>query len=205
MTHLDKNDQLKIAEEIIKNLREELETVKKHLALIQEDNKELKELSIRDELTGLYNWRCFQDRLEQEVARNKRQGHPMCLIFFDVDNLKSYNDTYGHSGGNEVLKAVAQSILQSIRKEVDSAYRFGGDEFSVILPEVRSDQAVCIANRVVEKLTDTAYQYISLSFGITELTTKMDSEMLLKYADQAMYIAKNNSTNRIHVHKELED
>jgi two-component system cell cycle response regulator len=205
MPYLDKNNQLKIAEETIKNLREELETVKKHLALLQEDNKELKELSIRDELTGLYNWRCFQDRLEQEVARNKRQGHPMCLIFLDVNNLKSYNDTYGHSGGNEVLKAVAQCILQSIRNEVDSAYRFGGDEFAVILPEVRSDQAVYIANRIVERLSNTAYQYVSLSFGIAELTGEMDSEMLLKYADQAMYIAKNNSTNRIHVYKELED
>jgi len=90
MPYSNKNDHLKIAEETIKNLREELETVKKHLAMLQEDNRELKELSIRDELTGLYNWRCFQDRLEQEVARNKRQGHPLCLIFLDVDSLKSY-------------------------------------------------------------------------------------------------------------------
>jgi two-component system, cell cycle response regulator len=205
MPYSDKNNQLKIAEETIKSLREELETAKKHLALIQGDNNKLKELSIRDELTGLYNWRCFQDRLEQEVARNKRQGHPLCLIFLDVDNLKSYNDTYGHSGGNEVLKAVAQSILQSIRKEVDSAYRFGGDEFSVILPEVRYDQAIYIANRIVERLSDTAYRDVSLSFGIAELTADMDNELLLKYADQAMYIAKNNSKNRIHVYKELED
>ena len=201
MPYLDKNNQLKIAEETIKNLREELETVKKYLALIQEDNRELKELSIRDELTGLYNWRCFQDRLEQEVARNKRQGHPLCLIFLDVDNLKSYNDTYGHSGGNEVLKAVAQSILQSIRKEIDSAYRFGGDEFSVILPEVRSDQAVCIAKRITKKLSETNYRDVSLSFGIAELTADMDSEMLLKYADEAMYFAKSNSASKIYVSK----
>jgi len=200
MLYLEKDDQPKTAEETIKNLREELETVKKQLELLQEENRELKELSIRDELTGLYNWRYFQDRLEQEVARNKRQCHPMCLMFLDVDGLKVYNDTYGHSGGNDVLKAVAQSINRSIRKEVDSAYRFGGDEFAIILPEVRSKRAVCIANRIVEKLSETTYHGVSLSFGIAELTKDVDSDMLLKHADGAMYLAKSGSVYKIHVY-----
>jgi len=184
-------------EDILKSLKKELEIVKKQLELLQEENKKLKELSIRDELTGLYNWRYFHDRLEQEVARNKRQNHPMCLLFLDVDGLKVYNDTYGHSGGNDVLKTIAQSINQSIRNEVDSAYRFGGDEFAIILPEVQSDQVVSIANRIVEKLSNTIYYDVKLSFGIAELTMDMDSEMLLKCADNAMYIAKRDSVSKI--------
>jgi diguanylate cyclase (GGDEF)-like protein len=124
----------------------------------------------------------------------------MCLLFLDVDGLKVYNDTYGHSGGNDVLKTIAQSIIQSIRKEVDSAYRFGGDEFAVILPEVQSDQAVSVANRIVEKLSKTEFDDVKLSFGIAELTMDIDSEILLKHADDAMYIAKRNLASKIHVY-----
>jgi len=197
MSYSDKQSNTEVT---IENLQEELETVKKQLEILREENRKLKELTIRDELTGLFNWRYFQDRLKHEVARNIRQNHPMCLLFLDVDGLKVYNDTYGHSGGNDVLKTIAQSIIQSIRKEVDSAYRFGGDEFAVILPEVQSDQAVSVANRIVEKLSKTEFDDVKLSFGIAELTMDIDSEILLKRADDAMYIAKRNLASKIHVY-----
>ena len=198
MSHLDK--QSETTETTIDNLREEIKTIKKQLEMLQEENRKLKELSIRDELTGLYNWRHFHDTLKQEVTRNIRQNHPMCLLFLDVDGLKVYNDTYGHSGGNDVLKTVAKSIIQSIRNEVDSAYRFGGDEFAIILPEVQSDQAVMIANRIIKNLSNTRFNDVKLSFGIAELAMDIDNEILLKRADNAMYIAKRDLTSKIYVY-----
>jgi diguanylate cyclase (GGDEF)-like protein len=140
----------------------------------------------------LYNQRHFRNRLEQEVARNKRQKHPLCLLFFDVDGLKAYNDTYGHLGGDDVLKAISQSI----RRNVDSGYRYGGDEFAVILPEVHAEQAAEIARRINASLRKTGFQHqaffqnVTLSFGVAELGPEMDSDTLFRYADDAMYMAK---------------
>lgn len=184
----------------IDDLIKEIASLKEQLEILKEENKRLKELSITDELTGLYNWRYFNERLAIEVARNKRQNHPLSLIFLDVDSLKSFNDTYGHAGGNNVLKAIAQSINQSIRKDIDSAYRFGGDEFAIILPEVTSEQAVKIAKRIVVNLSKSNFPNVSISFGIAELDSNMDSETLIKYADSAMYISKNK-TDKIHIYK----
>lgn len=184
----------------IDKLQEELKAVKAQLELIQQENIRLKELCITDELTGLYNWRCFNERLKHEVARNRRQNHPMCLMFFDVDGLKNLNDSYGHSGGNDVLKAIANSITQSIRKDVDSAYRFGGDEFAIILPEVQSEKAIEIAERIIKNLS-TFNIDISLSFGLAKLEQDMDDDILLKQADEAMYEAKKDPLNRIHIYK----
>ena len=183
----------------IKRLNEELTSVKEQLEALKHENERLKKLCDTDELTGLYNWRCFNKKLKHEVARNKRQGHSMCLMFFDVDGLKSFNDTYGHSGGNDVLKAIAESIRQSIRNEVDSAYRFGGDEFAVILPEVQTDKAFDIAERIVKRLSEMCVDD-SLSFGIAGLEPDMDDENLLKCADEAMYKAKGDVDNKVCVY-----
>jgi two-component system cell cycle response regulator len=165
---------------------------KKQIELLWEKNRELEELSITDELTGLYNQRHFRNRLEQEAARNRRQKHPLCLLFFDVDGLKAYNDTYGHLGGDDVLRAISQSI----RRNVDSGYRYGGDEFAVILPEVHAEQAVEIARRINTGLlriglqNEPFFQNVTLSFGVAELGPEMDGNTLFRHADDAMYMAK---------------
>ncbi|MGB9594699.1 MAG: GGDEF domain-containing protein [Candidatus Poribacteria bacterium] len=185
-------------------LIKEIASLKEQLKLLKEENKRLKELSITDELTGLYNWRHFHNNLDAEVARNKRQNHHLSLIFLDVDGLKSFNDTYGHSGGNEILKAIAKSINESIRKDVDSAYRFGGDEFAIILPEVKSEQAVKIAKRIAENLLKSNFANVSISFGIAELDSNMDSETLIKYADSAMYLSKQK-TDKIHIYNKTDN
>lgn len=181
------------------DLIKEIASLKEQIKSLEEENRRLKELSITDELTGLYNYRYFYERLTHEVARNKRQNHPLSLIFLDVDSLKSFNDTYGHSGGNDVLKTIAQSIVKSIRKEVDSAYRFGGDEFAIILPEVHSEQAINIAKRIITNLSKSGFKDISISFGIAELNPDINSETLIKYADEAMYISKRDA-NKIHIY-----
>lgn len=190
------------SEDIIRGLQKELEAARKQIELLQEKSKEFERLSITDGLTGLYNQRHFYDTLEQEVARNTRQEHPLSLLFIDVDGLKLYNDTYGHSGGDEVLKAVAQSLSRSIRENVDSGYRYGGDEFAAILPEVRTGQAVEIAQRINNCLQETDLQHVTLSFGIAEFSPEMDSETLFKHADEAMYMAKKSAESRIHVYDE---
>lgn len=192
----------KDSEDIIRGLQKELEAARKQIELLQEKSKEFERLSITDGLTGLYNQRRFYDMLEQEVARNTRQEHSLSLLFLDVDGLKLYNDTYGHSGGDEVLKAVAQSLSRSIRENVDSGYRYGGDEFVAILPEVRAGQAVEIAQRINSCLQETDFQHVTLSFGIAELSSEMDSETLFKHADEAMYMAKKSAESRIHVYGE---
>jgi diguanylate cyclase (GGDEF)-like protein len=185
----------------IRNLQAELESAKKRIELLQERIRELEELVITDGLTGLYNQWHFYNRLEKEVIRNRRQRHPLCLLFFDVDGLKSYNDVYGHSTGNDVLKAVAQSLSWSIRRHVDTGYRYGGDEFAAILPEVHADQVIVIAERINGHLQKTNFQDVTLSFGIAELGPEMDSGTLFEHADKAMYVAKS-ATSKIHIYGE---
>lgn len=184
---------------IIKDLESKLKQYQEKIEILEKRIKELQELCITDALTGIYNWRHFRDRLDYEVARNKRQKHPLSLIFFDVDNLKAYNDKYGHSGGNEILKAIAHIITWSIRKDVDSAYRFGGDEFAIILPETNSKQAVEVVNRIIKKLSESDLCDIILSFGIAELESDIDADTLLKRADEAMYTSKQDPNNKIHI------
>ena len=187
----------KVAQDVIEALKTELEAARKQIGLLQERNSELEELANIDQLTGLYNQRHFYDRLEQEVTRNKRQKHPLCLLFFDVDKLKTYNDAYGHLTGDNVLKAVAQSLFQSIRKHVDSGYRYGGDEFAAILLEVHAGQAVEIPKRINRYLRKTDFQHVALSFGIAELGPEMDSRTLFEHADKAMYVAKQSDKDKI--------
>ena len=186
-----------VAQDIINALKAELEAARKQIDLLRERNSELEKLAIIDQLTGLYNQRHFYDRLEQEITRNKRQKHPLCLLFFDVDGLKTYNDAYGHLTGDNVLKAVAQSLSQSIREHVDSGYRYGGDEFAAILLEVHAGQAMEIANRINRCLRKTDFQNVTLSFGIAELGPEMDSKTLLEHADKAMYMAKQSDKDKI--------
>lgn len=200
------SNQLESAKIVIKNLQEELEAARKQTERLREKNRELEELSITDELTGLYNQRHFHKMLEQEIVSSKKQKRSLCLLFFDVDGLKIYNDTHGHSGGNDVLKAVALGLSQSIEKNVGSGYRYGGDEFAVILPETRAGQAVEVAERINEYLWNMGFQHVTLSFGVAELGTEMDNKALFSHADDAMYVAKgckrveHDAAKKIHVY-----
>jgi PleD family two-component response regulator len=94
--------------------------------------EEVRRLSITDDLTGLYNYRQFYKTLESELARLKRQKTSLSLLMFDLDNFKRYNDRYGHLEGDKVLRKIGEIINRSIRSNVDSGYRYGGDEFAVL-------------------------------------------------------------------------
>src|SRR3989442_6820959 len=102
-----------------------------------------------DALTGIHNYRYFYDRLEEEVARAERRGAPLTLAFFDIDDLKVVNDTYGHLVGNEVLRTLGQTISKHVRLE-DVPARYGGDEFAIVMPDTPREEAEKVVARLLE-------------------------------------------------------
>lgn len=162
----------------------------------RELEEKLRRLSITDKLTGLYNQSHFFHRLEIEKERAIRLGHSLALLLFDLDGFKQLNDTEGHREGDEVLVQVGRVLFQNVRKEVDSAFRYGGDEFTVLLPGATPEQAVGFADRVrrgIEGLGRKVYA----SMGICPFDRTNRSLQIVELADQAMYLAKRAGGNRI--------
>ncbi len=160
--------------------------------------EEVRRLSITDDLTGLYNHRHFFKTLEAELARLKRQKTSLSLLMFDLDNFKKYNDLYGHLEGDKVLKAVGEIVKNSIRSNVDSGYRYGGDEFTVLLIGASADRAMTIAERIRTSIEQGESHHITVSIGLSEYRDHFDLEGFVKSADDAMYGAKNAGGNRVH-------
>ncbi len=156
--------------------------------------RELTRLAITDDLTGLFNQRHFVDKIEEEADRAGRVGYPLCLVIFDVDNFKSYNDTYGHLRGNDILKAIGKITLNSIRREVDSAYRFGGDEFALILPHAQRNTAEEIIERISLRTGDELGG-VTISYGIAVLGDGISAYDLIHSADRLMYRHKESTVN----------
>jgi diguanylate cyclase (GGDEF)-like protein len=160
---------------------------------------EVRRLSITDDLTGLYNHRHFYKTLEAEAVRAQRQNIPLSLLMFDVDNFKKYNDTRGHIEGDRVLERIGEIVAQCIRQKVDSGYRYGGDEFAVILIGVKADRASKIGERIRSLVERAKLGNISISMGLAEYNSDRDIEHFVKSTDDAMYVAKGEGGNRIHV------
>ena len=160
--------------------------------------EEVRRLSITDDLTGLYNHRLFFKTLEAELTRLKRQKTSLSLLMFDLDNFKRYNDLYGHLEGDKVLKSIGEIVKHSIRYNVDSGYRYGGDEFTVLLIGASVDQALAISERIRSSIEQAEFQTITVSIGLTEYRDHFDLEGFVKSADDAMYIAKHSGGNRVH-------
>lgn len=157
------------------------------------DRKKLEEelwiLSITDSLTGLFNQRHFYRKIEEETARAKRMSYPLCLMIFDLDSFKQYNDKYGHQKGNDVLRDIGEITKKSIRKDVDSAFRYGGDEFAVILPNAGKEDALEVAKRI-ENTVSKKYKSVGISFGIELLKEDHTIDDLIRETDVAMYKEK---------------
>lgn len=158
---------------------------------------ELKELSIIDCLTKLYNKRYFLEILEKEIYRARRQKYPLSLVMIDLDKFKLHNDTYGHLAGDKVLAKVGEMLRCQVRSGVDAPCRYGGDEFTVILPQVGCELANQIAHRYQKAWEDDKEEDISFSIGISQYDGHSNQEEFIKKADEAMYQSKRTGGNKI--------
>lgn len=162
-----------------------------------------------DALTGFYNRRQLDERIKQEVAGAKRKHTPLCVIMTDIDFFKKVNDSYGHAAGDLVLKTVAK-IMRSQLREYDIAGRYGGEEFVIILPQTKQDEAFMAAERLrhsvekkvidIEKVNtndNTKLVSVTISLGVYCCKPDDKPEQLLMNADKALYEAKNNGRNQV--------
>lgn len=169
--------------------------------------KELHALAITDGLTRLYNSRHFYEMLKREKERADRYGKPLSLMIFDIDNFKDFNEKYLHLGGDKVLSTLGRIIMDSLRR-TDSAYRYGGDEFAVILPETDPAEAMQVADRlrkIIENekfhpVEDTDIQ-ITISNGITDYNPGENISDFIRRADDAMFESKQKGRNQITLRK----
>ncbi len=160
-----------------------------------------RELSLTDDLTGLYNARHFFKQLQAEVDRSMRHQNPLSLCILDVDHFKRYNDSHGHLCGDAVLAELGRIILHRIR-ESDSAYRYGGEEFFIILPATCREEAARVAERVRQAFLEHAFfpkdgceVHVSLSIGVTSFRRGESVSDLVERVDQNLYVAKNAGRN----------
>jgi len=159
--------------------------------------QELERLAIRDPLTGLYNRRFLQTVLRKEATRAGRYGHNLFLFFFDIDHFKDYNDRMGHQAGDEVLIQFAKVLIDFFREDVDTAFRYGGDEFTAVVPHLPREHALEVAERIRSSYNKLGFQPTSISVGIAQFLEKTgdvekDIENMILRADMALYRAKRD-------------
>ncbi|RKX88354.1 MAG: hypothetical protein DRP70_06720 [Spirochaetes bacterium] len=159
----------------------------------------LSDMAFRDELTGLFNRRYFDQKLQEEVNRCGRYGRNLSLILGDIDHFKSYNDEFGHQKGDEVLQSVSEMIRSSCRNS-DTAARYGGEELVVILPETDAEGAFLVAEKarklIEARSGDVAGTTVTISMGIAAFGVENDGPAeLVAAADKAMYKAKSSGRN----------
>lgn len=160
-------------------------------------SRELLRLSRTDGLTGLFNQRYFFEVLEREMNRTRRQGRPLTLLLADVDEFKAFNDCHGHLEGDAVLAEVARCLLEGCRRDTDLAFRYGGDEFIVILPEADLAVARDVAARVRVLAGPLVERGVTLSLGAAQLAPDQDVKAFVRHADEAMYLAKQLGGDRM--------
>jgi len=159
--------------------------------------------SMYDSMTRLYNRKMYEKEIKRECVRTERYKKDMSLVLFDVDNFKNINDTYGHHVGDKILKKIAKVIMDN-KRESDLAYRIGGEEFAVIMTDTNTFRAMTAAEKL-RKAIEEAHYYkdlkVTSSFGVAGYMSEVADHELFKYADDALYVAKNKGRNRVEVHK----
>jgi len=174
-------------------------------------NKRLEEMTIIDELTGLFNRRYFNRRLLSELKRAEQYNHPLALFMIDIDHFKVYNDINGHLSGDKVLEGIAD-ILEHESRDIDIVARFGGEEFCIILPEIEGKEAQGIAERIRKAVEDTRFENeelqpsgkLTVSIGVASFPRDAKTtQALIEMADKAMYQAKKMNRNKVVVAGEM--
>lgn len=178
---------------------------KKAEAELKALNRKLEELSITDGLTGIYNFRHFYSRLEEEIRRAERYQHPVSVIIADVDHFKHYNDANGHLMGDAVLAGIA-SCLKACMRQHDLVARYGGEEFSIILPETDKEDAKNISERIRRLIAEQPFPHkdtqpggnVTLSLGVATFPNDANNTReLVRVSDSALYRAKEKGRNRV--------
>lgn len=161
---------------------------------VRRDYQALAWLARTDALTGLLNRRAFGEAIEAECARSRRSGAVLTLLFLDLDGFKRINDRFGHATGDRVLQLVGRAIIVEARSHIDCGFRFGGDEFAVLLPDTSAAEAMVVVARLRERcaagLADARAVRVALSVGVAELAAAGSSHELVARADAAMYAQK---------------
>jgi len=168
-------------------------------------HKKMQDLTIIDELTGLFNYRYFRSKLSDEMRRADRYHQKMSLLMLDIDHFKELNDSHGHQTGNIVLQEIAAVIKQAVR-DVDIVARYGGEEFMIILPQTDADNARMIAERIRGQIDQSFFSNsqgqrhikVTISIGIAVYPNgSLSATQLLEKVDKALYLAKNHGRNKV--------
>jgi diguanylate cyclase (GGDEF)-like protein/PAS domain S-box-containing protein len=170
---------------------------------LKESEERYRQLSIMDELTQLYNARHFHSQIKMEVNRLERYDYPLTLLLLDLDDFKVFNDTYGHLEGDQVLMRLGQVIKRCLRK-ADSAYRYGGEEFTVILPMTTGEEGMVTAERIREELSKEDFTpmpdkivHLTVSIGLSQYKQQESIKDFVTRVDRLMYKSKKNGKNRV--------
>ncbi len=179
----------------ISKMRSKLYSMNKNL---EDAYRQIEELAMRDELTGLYNRRVILDCLKKEIKRAIRYKLPLSVSIGDVDYFKSINDVHGHLKGDEVLQSIANHLTMCIR-DTDKIGRYGGEEFLIILPHTDIHKALSCLERCRAGIETGSFDgvKVTISFGVAQLSSKDTADSLILRADKALYAAKNKGRNRV--------
>lgn len=165
------------------------------------DNELLLDMAFTDGLTGLLNYRAFREILSSEVDRARRYGTTFSLMMVDIDHFKRVNDTYGHQMGDKVLVSIASRLQRRIRKS-DLVFRYGGEEFMVLLPETGMYKALTLAERVrafVERMRVDESLAVTISVGVSQYEQGMEARDIVESVDRGLYLAKGKGRNRVEI------
>ncbi len=183
----------------IKRVIKEMKLNREHAKMVEK----LEKLAITDALTHLYNSRHFFQQLKNEIERGARYKHALSLLILDIDHFKNFNDTWGHLEGDKVLMKLGKLIASCLRTN-DTAYRYGGEEFTVILPETRYEKASLVGERIRQTMGNVSFLpgaakkvSVTISIGVTEFSEGDTLQSFLKRADKAMYQSKKTGRNKV--------
>jgi len=184
-------------------LQREIEGHMKTEEALRQSESRYMELSITDDLTGLYNQRHFYNLLQAEIERSERYGRPLSLLLLDIDDFKRFNDTYGHMEGDRVLERIGATIQRCIRR-TDWAFRYGGEEFTVFMPETEGDQAEVVAERIRSEFAAERFRPVpgceeikTVSIGIAGYRPGEEMKDFINRADRFMYEAKKRGKDQV--------
>ena len=185
--------------ELLKSIVLQISVAVERLAFMGKAS-EFEQLSITDELTQLNNRRYLEARLDEEIKRSYRTGMPLAFLMIDVDDFKHYNDSFGHTEGDKVLRTLAKVIKETLRAS-DVAARYGGEEFCVLLPQTTLREAAAIAERIRRRVEQTHFpnRKVTISIGVSACKLNCERVQVISSADKALYEAKRKGKNKVEV------